>query len=732
MKCLGNPFHALQILKDIASKTSCQEKCHANQRTADADLDCSLSQLENLRFIDSMNGLLSEKLMALPELSLRVLKVCACLGDEIDESAAAIVLEIEDSEVRRVIQIAADDGHLIFDKSRVSFRFSHDQIRQEVMAQIEDIEYMMFQIGFCLWMKSSPIFLCTKMFVVANLLNQGTNLLKDQAHRYRAASLNWEAGVKAASLANFADSSKYLTAGIHFLKGGDYWNEQYDLTLRLFNASADTEVCTQNFVKVMQLVQEVLDNARTLHDKIQACVARINCLCQSGNTHQAINIAIDVLQQLGERMPQTATKGAIIREILMTKLLLTSRFNSNLMSLRPMENKDKLHAMHLLAVIVPYAFQARSYYNPLMATRMVRLCLKHGFHKSGAMGLVTYGWVICSHDRNEGYRLGSQAMALVERLRAREMIPRVHTSFYGFVHHWKSPVRGSLEPLKRAAATAMDVGDVECAMWARYLTCILMLVCAVPLAQVAAEFEETAKQLRLYKQDNLLALLRPTNAYICKVMDQTPASVFLSADTDSETQGSKESAHPRSTLLEYVRLAAEANVAYRFGEFQRAGQLSDEQRSMKYEFGATFSSCSSRQLEALISVACARLGAEKQKNLKIAQQALKQMKAWSADCPENFLSLQQMLEAEIRSLKPHKGVNDSIVHLYDQSVADGVKNGFIQLSALANELAGDYANRQGDNPFARKRWEEAYRYYIAWGATAKASQLVNKTGIILT
>ncbi len=720
-KCNGSPFHSLQLLKDVVSTEFGQDTLHDTLSSSHEALKFSLS------CNDEINHLVRDKLLFLPEKVLQILQVSACLGDEIDESAIAIVLDLSMTEIQEAAQKASADGHLAFDHARGLHRFSHDQIRQEAMSLIEDVDSFSFRIGYCLWTKSSPLFLNTKMFVIANLLNHGTNLLADQSERYRAAALNWEAGIRAASLANFSESSRYLKAGIDFLKGGDHWTEKYDLTLSLFNAAADTEVCTQSFDRVIELVQVVLDNAHTLHDKIQAYVAKINCLCQNGQTQQAINIGIDVLQQLGEPLSHNATKSAIIREMIMTKLALAGRSNFDMMSRRPMENQDKLHAMHLLAVLVPYAFHAKSMYNPLMATRMVRLCVKYGFHKSGVIGLVTYSWVLCAVDRKEGYRLGTQALSMVERLRAKEMRPRVHAFFYGFTHHWRRPVRESLEPLKLAADAAMEIGDVECAMWAFYFRCVHLIVCGFPLSQVEAQFEETALKMRLYKQESMLPLINIAQHYI-KSLTQRHYAPSLNADQVAPPKDN-ECDFANAILVKFSYMSTNANLAYRFGEYHRAEDLAESSRRLKYDHIASYNSCSVRLFEALISISCARLGRERRKNCNIARQGLKKITSWAADCPENFSYLQKMLEAELRSLKPQKGVNVWTHALYNQAITEATKEGFTQHAALACELAGDYLYRQGELVSAKQYWVEAHSKYMTWGATVKAAELRNKTGI---
>jgi hypothetical protein len=80
-----------------------------------------------------------------------------------------------------------------------------------------------------------------------NLLNHGTKIITDQAERYGAAAINLEAGLKAVSLAAFPDAQ----ARIDFLEGGDFWNEQYILSLNLY--STDAKLGNQNFDLVTEL-----------------------------------------------------------------------------------------------------------------------------------------------------------------------------------------------------------------------------------------------------------------------------------------------------------------------------------------------------------------------------------------------------------------------------------------------------------------------------------------------
>ncbi len=69
-----------------------------------------------------------------------------------------------------------------------------------------------------------------------------------------------------------------------------------------------------------------------------------------------------------------------------------------------------------------------------------------------------------SGNRNEVYRLGLVALSLTEKARAQEMLPRVLFYFYGFINHWRHPLRSNLKHFEKTEKVGMEVGDIEYAM----------------------------------------------------------------------------------------------------------------------------------------------------------------------------------------------------------------------------------------------------------------------------
>ncbi len=437
-KCQGNPFHALQLLGPLLN--------HKMQHNMMSDVEngwiCRDADIFELaEAVGTVDDLISQKLSLLSQLPLQVLQAAACMGDCIDYPALCTVFDGSESSVENSLKLSLSEGFLIYEPMLGQYRFTHDRFRQATLSTIDDVHDASFCIGHKLWTKSSPLFLNTKMFAVANLLNHGTNIMTDQVERYGAAAINLEAGLKAVSLAAFPDACRFLRAGADFLEGGDYWNEQYDLSLNLFSTAIDAELCNQNFDLVADLVKEVLVHARTVKDKLRAQVALINSLGQRGNVGAAIQLGVDVSKQLVEPLPPKLSNVSVLFEIVKTRIALRGRSNMTLLTLPPLQDEDRILAMYILTNLVTYTFQVASNYCPLIGARIVRLCLRYGTHKWGALGFVTFGFVMCALDRNEGYKLGTLALEMIKRYRGKELLPRVHmyfmrSSIIGSIH-WK-------------------------------------------------------------------------------------------------------------------------------------------------------------------------------------------------------------------------------------------------------------------------------------------------------
>ncbi|MCP4457222.1 MAG: GAF domain-containing protein, partial [Cytophagales bacterium] len=101
----------------------------------------------------------------------------------------------------------------------------------------------------------------------------------------------------------------------------------------------------------------------------------------------------------------------------------------------------------------------------------------------------------------------------------------------------------------------------------------------------------------------------------------------------------------------------------------------------------------------------------------------KQMKIWVDNCPENFLNMYLLVEAEIARIK---GNDPEAMDLYDQAIASAHEEGFIQNEAIANELCAGFWMGKKKEEFSGLYMVKAHHCYHKWGARKKAGDLEEK------
>jgi PAS domain S-box-containing protein len=94
--------------------------------------------------------------------------------------------------------------------------------------------------------------------------------------------------------------------------------------------------------------------------------------------------------------------------------------------------------------------------------------------------------------------------------------------------------------------------------------------------------------------------------------------------------------------------------------------------------------------------------------------------AWSRNCPENFRCLDALVSAEVARVE---GRHSEAQSLYIEAVNSAKEHGFIQIEALANELAARFHLARGLETVGQTHLWCARQCYYQWGALAKVRLL---------
>ena len=89
-------------------------------------------------------------------------------------------------------------------------------------------------------------------------------------HPLEMVSLNLQVGEKAVNMSAFVPASRYLRKAVGTLeeKVEDPWGNHFELSLRVYRAASDVELCLGNFDRGSVLCDELVDNSNSVTQRL--------------------------------------------------------------------------------------------------------------------------------------------------------------------------------------------------------------------------------------------------------------------------------------------------------------------------------------------------------------------------------------------------------------------------------------------------------------------------------
>ena len=324
--------------------------------------------------VNRVGSFLVDKIEQLPVHVRDVLKVSSCLGPHLDMELLEYVLGVPEKAVERAVVEAVQSGVISNDDSG-GYVFQHDKIQSAAYDLIEDWERELFhlEVGRRMWRRlTSEEELDRHLFTLLSQINIGWRLISREREQCAVAHLCLRAGTKAAKSSAFRTALTYLELGISLL-GPRSWRDHYDLTLALYNATAEMCVCRANFERMNELVKVVLNNAHCLTDKTQAYATCIYALGVSEKQSEAVAMALDVLKGFGEALPAKPSRFQVGLEFKRVQRLLRGKSDPQLLRMPRMVDKEKLACMQILYLAyLSTLFSNHQTLMPIIVLKMVR------------------------------------------------------------------------------------------------------------------------------------------------------------------------------------------------------------------------------------------------------------------------------------------------------------------------------------------------------------------------
>jgi predicted ATPase/class 3 adenylate cyclase/GAF domain-containing protein/tRNA A-37 threonylcarbamoyl transferase component Bud32 len=742
----GNPFFLNEFLKSLYT----EKLLKFDFETLSWQWNLALIQAKN--FTDNVVEMMAGKIQKLSDNTQEILKLAACIGNQFDLKTLGLICSKVLGEIVNELQAAVAEslvvpvGNMgdvelaiaytelgnsqsgILHSPLLEYKFVHDRIQQAAYSLIPDNTKLAVhqKIGQLLLKNTSPNKQEEKIFDIVNQLNFGTSLITAQSERYELAQLNLIAGKKAKLSAAYQPALNYLKVGIELLANNS-WQQQYNLTLSLYEEAAEVAYLNTDFAVMDKLVEVVLSQTKTVLDKVKVYDVKIQSCTIQSKFNEAINIGLEALKLLGINLPKQPSNKDIIWGLLQTKLTIGLRSIVSLVNLPVMNDPYAKAAMRVLNTISTSTYQAAPLLFPLTVFQQVRLSLKWGNVSESAFSYSCYGLILCGFvgDIQSGYQFGQLALNLLNKLNAREVKARTELTVHCFIKHWIEPLKEIISPLREAYTVALETGDLQFANHAICASYTFASLSGYELVKLESEMSAQTDQVmgligdKVYHQAvlNLLGFA------------ENPCNLIGTAFNEQEMLPILLDQNNRGTIC-YLYIN-KLMLCCLFGDSDNAIANAD---IAEQHLDSVLGSSSIPHFYFYDSLArlLVAMDAPEDKRKHLIPKVLrnqKKMRKWAKYSPMNNSQKYWLVQAEFCRLQ---GKDALAIEYYDKAIALAKENEYIHEAGIAYELAAKFYLFKGKELTAKAYMQQARYCYQLWGATAKVKHLEKQYPTVFT
>ncbi|MEG4092637.1 AAA family ATPase [Microcoleus sp. Pol12B4] len=734
-KTQGNPFFSNQFLKALYED---------GQIIFDWKVrhwQCDIAQAR-LTHASDVVEFMAAQLQKLPAKTQDVLKLAACIGAQFDLETLAVVSQELPEQTASALWKPLQEGLLLVISERYNFiqadtqspnlsvanttyNFLHDRVQQAAYSLIPENKKQAthLKIGQLLLHKYSDIEREEKLFDIVGHLNQGIELINELSEREALAKLNLEAGGKARSSTAYAAANIYLQTGIELLTA-NCWQSQYELTLNLYIAAAETAYLNADLDGMEQMAAQVLQKAQTILDKVKIYEIQIVAHTVQSQMLEAIAVGRNALGQLGVQLP-TNVDGALISKALKTLTRqLQNRQIEELVDLPMMTNPQTQAAIQLLGILPVAIFQGMPGLLPLLSSTMVNLSLQFGNAPASTVGYAIHGMVLCGFlgDVETGYGFGKLALSLLYRFNVQEFKSIILLMFGACIQHHQEPLLATIPTSKNGYTAGMESGDFLYAGYNIMGYFYAHFFGGVELDTWETEIVNYSVALAQVKQYSAQGLLDMTQQTVKNLREASTLSDCLIGSAYDETVMIPK--HHQNNDLTAIALAYiyKLLLAYSWGNYTAAIDHIAKAKPYLMAISGQIFAPIFYLYAALTHLALLPTQSEQEQAsiLAVVETDQSTLHQWAKNAPMNYLHKWYLVEAERQRVLGNKA---EAIEMYDRAIYGAKDNKFVNEEALANELAAKFYWEWGKEKLAQTYMIEAYYCYVQWGATAKVKDL---------
>ena len=730
-KTLGNPFYLNHFLYSLF-----EDKLIEFNNTAGV-WQCDIDRIRQMQITDNVVEFIVGKIQKLSRGAQFILENAACIGNRFDlktlaainktslpETAKALLEVIQ----KKMIALTDDKYKFLQDSGEVdnaSYKFVHNRIRQAAYSLIDEEHKKKthFKIGRVMLETVYEEDLDEVLFHIVNHLNQGRELIHEQVERDNLVRLNMKAGIKAKASAAYDAAFEYLSFTLEML-GERSWEQEYESTLTLYIEAAEAAYLSNEYDEMDRLISIVMQQARTLLDKVKIYEIRIQAAMSQIKPMEAVKISLSFLKMVGIKFPEAPNKFNIVSSLLKTKFVLAGRQIENLLYLPEMKNQHMLAALRIFERVLSPAYFATPNLFPLMVFKIIRLSLKYGNAPTSALAYAAYGLVLCGElgELDAGYRFGKLAVLVEERLNAYKTKARTNFIVSNMINHWHEHLDKTVAPLKEVYQIGIETGDFEYACYGATTAVYHQYILGRNLVEVEQEMAKYRNEILKLKQESSLHALEIYQQAVNNLLGDPDDPCILSGDIYDEQKMLPHHLKSNDGTGLAIYYTNKLTLYYLFHNYSQAIKFADQ--GEKY-----LNSVLGMPDVALFNFydSLSRLSMLRNDNSAIHKPFIKKitsnqkkMKKWARYAPMNYLHKYYLVEAELARFFDQEA---KAREYYNHAIKLAKENKYPNEEALAYELYGAFWMSKGEVDIANLYIKKAHYNYQSWRARRKVRDL---------
>ncbi len=724
-KTKGSPFFINQFLKSL------YDNGHLRLNHADG-WEWDIEQIQGLQATDNVVAFMAEKLHHLPEKTLKLLQIGACIGNRFE---LGTLVDITQQPIDGVFDAINElMRHELIIRTGSLYRFFHDRIQEAAYSLLseEEREKIHYMIGKIDLEQTPPEKLYKRIFYICDQLNQAAPHRFDAAERLQLAELNLQAGIKAKESTAYAAAASYLVAGCNLLDQ-ESWQKAYDLTYVLHMQQMECQYLSRNIDAAEKLFEIIKHNAATKLDMVKAYNIMIVLYVNLRSAEEAIELGIEGLKIYGISFNLRAGAGSVFLELIKARYHLKKVGLENLLDL-PVVQDEELIAIYELTL---YMATPAYYINPnlfaLICLKVANISFKKGLLPNSSVAFVTLANILQTvfGEYRLAFRLGTIALKINEQLGVRRFAGVVRHTFAFFIQHWKKPLAANLELYPKVYEFSINAGNYVYAGHGINANTECRFLLGHHLDDILEDLEKYRDFMVHLKDPLIVSHYRELVQLIRALKGLTPVRHDLSEDDFDHEQHIRELRQSGHFFGLCLSLYTKMVLLVMFGKFKTAHETAVElEKYIKVPMGTLLIVYHHFYYALILSALWKDASPGKQGQYRsLIRKKYRKLRRWAQECPENFQDKRDLIAAELAVLE---GDGNSALKRYHAAASAARKNGFLTIEAIACERLGRFYS-------TNNHWEEAglfirkaQRLYSAWGATAKALEIEESYPHLLT